>query len=205
MARIVSFWNNLSTREKTMISLAIGIALVFIGFNYVLDPFLQSYDEKKNQLHSLEQLLARYEHILATADRTRENLERIAAIETSINDGLLRGASPDLANAELQGIAREIADKADIRFTRITPNRIVEENGFMLISLRLPFTGNIKQLVTFLHEIEKSPYLLSVPSMTIRTQRRGLDILRIEVELTGYIRSPEENGIDSDPIDLARF
>jgi Tfp pilus assembly protein PilO len=205
MARIIGFWKNLSARERTMISLAIGIAVVFITFNYVLDPVLQSYDDKKDRLDSLEQLLTRYEHILATADRTRENLERIAAIESSINQGLLKGSSPDLANAELQGIAREIADQADISFTRITPSRIVEEDGFMLISLRLPFTGNIKQLVTFLHEVEKSPYLLTVPSLTIRTQRRGLDILRIEVELTGYIRSPKENDIDSDTIDLARF
>jgi Tfp pilus assembly protein PilO len=205
MAGIIGIWKNLSVREKTMIGLAVGIAVVYLAVNFLLDPFFESYEEKKEQLVSRGELLNRYEHLIGTADRTRDKLERIATIESSINKGLLQGSNPDLANAELQGIAREIADKAEISFTRITPNKIIEENGFVLISLRLPFNGTIKQLVTFLHEVESSPYLLSVPSLSIRAQRRDMDVLRIEVEITGYIRIPQENDIDSDGLDLARF
>ena len=173
--------------------------------NFVFDPLFKSYENKKGRLSSREELLNRYELLLGTADRAREKLEKIASIESSINEGLLKGVNPDLANADLQGIAREIAAKADISFTRISPNKSVEQDGFVLISLKLPFNGTIKQLVTFLHEVEASPYLLSIPSISIRSQRRDKDILRIEVEMTGYIRSPQENEIDSGGLDLAKI
>ncbi len=205
MAGMIRFWKNLSIREKTMIGLAIGIALVYLMVNFVFDPLFKSYENKKGRLSSREELLNRYELLLGTADRAREKLEKIASIESSINEGLLKGVNPDLANADLQGIAREIAAKADISFTRISPNKSVEQDGFVLISLKLPFNGTIKQLVTFLHEVEASPYLLSIPSISIRSQRRDKDILRIEVEMTGYIRSPQENEIDSGGLDLAKI
>lgn len=205
MAGMIRFWKNLSVHEKTMIGLAIGIAVIYLTVNFVFDPLFKSYENKKGRLSSRVELLNRYELLLGTADRVREKLEKIASIESSINAGLLKGANPDLANAELQGIAREIAAKAEISYTRITPNKTVEQDGFIFISLKLPFNGTIKQLVTFLHEVESSPYLLSIPSISIRSQRRDKDILRIEVEMTGYIRSHQENEIDSGGLDLAKF
>ena len=103
MAGMIRFWKNLSIREKTMIGLAIGIALIYLMVNFVFDPLFKSYENKKGRLSSREELLNRYELLLGTADRAREKLEKIASIESSINEGLLKGGNPDLANADLQG------------------------------------------------------------------------------------------------------
>lgn len=193
MAGFLGFWKQLSTRERSIIGVAIAIAVIYIAVNYVFTPVKDSFDQKKEQLQSREQLLKRYEHLVETSSGTREKLQKIASIESAIDTALLKGSSPDLANAELQGIVKDIAKKADIQFTRITPSKTIEEMGFTQISLKLPFTGNIKQISKFLYEVEVSPYLLNISSLSIRNVRRqNKDELRVEMELSAYIRTPEE-------------
>ncbi len=203
MAGFMRYWKNLSGRERTMIGIALGIALIFIGVNFILNPLMESYDKKKGMLESREQLLKKYEHLVETADRTRDKLQKITAIESAINKGLLTGANPDLANAELQGIVKDIAKKADIRFSRITPSKTVEELGFVKISLKLPFSGSIRQLSKFLYEIETSPWLLNISSLSIRSRRQEKEDLRVEMEVTAFIRKPQETPSESDIQDSA--
>ncbi|HPQ41875.1 MAG TPA: type II secretion system protein GspM [bacterium] len=192
MAVLFSFWKNLSTREKTLVGVALSIAVIFIGINYVFDPMYESFERKKEQLENRRQLLKRYEHISQSADRARDKLERIGSIEASIEGGLLKETNPDLANAELQGIVKDLAKKADIKFTRITPSKPVKEDGFMLITLKLPFNGSIKQISKFLYELETAPQFFEIPSVSIRTRRRDKEFLRVEMEITAFIKAPRD-------------
>ena len=134
MAGVIRYWKNLSKREKLMIGIALAIAIIYVGYDFGVAPMIASYEEKAAMLESRQQLLKKYEHLVETADRTRDKLERITTIESAIDKGLLTGANPDLANAELQGIIKDIAKKADIRFSRITPAKTVDEKGFTNIS-----------------------------------------------------------------------
>ncbi|MCD4655525.1 type II secretion system protein M [bacterium] len=136
--------------------------------------------------------MKKYEHLAQTADRARDKLHKIGMIQSTINRGLLSETNPDLANAELQGLVKELAKKADIKFTRLTPSKPVEKNGFLLISLKLPFNGTIKQIAQFLHEIETAPQFFNISSLTIRTRRREKEFLRVELEITAFIKAPEE-------------
>ncbi|MBN1297602.1 type 4a pilus biogenesis protein PilO [bacterium] len=192
MAVLFSFWKNLSSREKVLIGAALLVAVLFVGINYVFDPLYDSFELKKKQLDSRNQLLKKYEHIAQSEDRARDKLQRIGKIELSIQEGLLKETNPDLANAELQGIVKELAKKADIKFTRITPSKPVEESGYLLISLKLPFNGSIKQITKFLYELETAPQFFDIPSMTIRTRRRDKEVLRVEMEVTAFITVPHD-------------
>lgn len=192
MAVLFSFWKNLSVREKTLIGAALAIAVIFVGINYIFDPIYASFENKKEQLETRNQLLKRYEHISQSEERARTKLEKIGLIESSIQGGLLKESNPDLANAELQGIVKDLAKKADIKFTRITPTKPVTEDGYMLITLKLPFNGSIKQIAKFLYELETAPQFFDIPSMTIRTRRRDKELLRVEMEITAFIKAPSE-------------
>lgn len=198
MAGVIRYWKNLSKREKMMIGIALAIAVIYVGYDFGVAPMITSYEEKTDMLASRRQLLRKYEHLIGTADRTREKLERITAIESAINKGLLTGSNPDLANAELQGIIKDIAKKADIRFSRITPAKTIDEKGFTYISLKLPFTGSIRQVSKFLYEIESSPWLLNISSLSIRSRRQDKEELRVEMDITAYIRTPGKSSIESD-------
>jgi len=181
-----------------MVGIAFTIALIFIGVNYIFDPIYASFETKKSQLKSKEDLLKKYEHLAQTSDKVRDKLHKMGLIESSIKQGLLTETTPDLANAELQGLVKELAKKADIKFTRITPSKPVEENGFMMISLKLPFSGSIKQISTFLHELEKAPQFFDVTSLTIRKRRRQKEILRVDLEITAFIKAPVKESEPSD-------
>ncbi|MBN1879904.1 type 4a pilus biogenesis protein PilO [bacterium] len=184
-----------------MIGIALAIAVIYVAIDFVIDPLAASYEKKKEMLESREQLLKKYEHLIETADRTRDKLQKITAIESAIRKGLLTGTNPDLANAELQGIVKDIAKKADIRFSRITPAKTVEEKGFTQISLKLPFSGSIRQIAKFLYEIESSPWMLNISSLSIRSRRQDKGDLRVEMEITAFIRTSQEDVSGSDQKD----
>lgn len=202
MAGLVSYWKNLAPRERNLISIALLIGLMFVSVNYIFDPLYASYESKKSQLEAKEQLLKKYEYLAQTTDRARDKLVKIQMIESSISKGLLSESTPDLANAELQGIVKELAKKANIKFTRITPSKTVEEDGYLLISLKLPFNGSIKQVSQFLYELETAEEFFDITSLSIRTRRREKTQLRVELEITAFIKAPtdesETENVDSD-------
>jgi len=192
MAGLVSYWKNISSRERTLIGIAFLIALIFVGVNYVFDPIYAKYESKKSQLETKEELLKKYEYLAQSSERAKDKLRKIHMIESSISQGLLSETNPDLANAELQGLVKDLAKRADIKFTRITPTKSEEEDGFLLISLKLPFNGTIKQVSKFLYELETAPQFFDISSLTLRTRRRDKSLLRVEMEITAFIKAPEE-------------
>ena len=203
MARLTNWWKGISPRERMLVGAALLVGIIFVGVNYVFDPVYATYEQKRDQLDAREQLLKKYEHLAQTADKARQKLKRISTLEQAINQGLLAETNPDLANAELQGVVKELAKKAEIKFTRITPSKPEVENGFMMITLKLPFNGTIKQISKFLYELETAPQFFDISSLTIRTRRRDKRMLRVELEITAFIKAPEESANEENGSDNA--
>lgn len=195
MAKVLKFWNQLSTRERIFITTAVIIGLIFLFVNYIFDPIYASYQNFQSDLQTQKSILKRYQHLVSSEDKAREKLRKIKAIEQGIDQVLLQSSTSDLANAELQGIIKTLAQKADITFTRITPNKAVEADGFYEVSLKLPFDGTIQQLQTLLYEIDAAPQVFQIKSMSIRTQqhKKEENNLRIEMVVAAYIRSGEQS------------
>ncbi len=199
MAKFVKAWQQLSIREKRIIGIALLIALIFIFVNYIFDPIYATYQGKQNELKSQKVLLKKYEHLIANQDKAREKLRVIKAIKNGVDEVLLENKTSDLANAELQGIVKNLAQKANVKFTRITPNKAGEMEGFLEISLKLPFVGTIPQVQTFLYELETAPQLFYIKSMSVRTQRKDANKLRIEMIISAFIRAEAE--VENDEVD----
>jgi len=203
MARLKQLWSRFSDREKRIIAIALIIGVIFVFVNYVFDPWYDNYEDLQLELANRQSLLKRYENLIATSDKAREKLVKMQSLDQSINYVLLDSSTSDLANAELQGLVKNLAQKADITFTRITPNKSVENDGFTEISLRLPFQGNIQQIQTFLYELESSEKFFNIQNFTIKSERRSRrsksEGLRVDLEIAGYIRSaPNPESEDKD-------
>jgi len=200
MAKLLKIWQQFSVREKRIIILAVIIGLVFIFANYIFDPIYAKYQNMHNELKSQKLLLKRYEHLISDEDIARDKLMTIRSFDQGIDKVLLKGATSELANAELQGIVKNLATKAEISFTRISPEKNIEHDGFLEIGLKLPFNGTIQDIEKFLYEIEAAPQLFYIKSMYIRTQRRKRWNLRVEMVISAFIRSKTE--VDSDEDDI---
>ena len=191
MAGAIRYWKNLSSRERLIIGIAIAIAFVDVGYDFVVEPMIESYEKKTEMLASRQQLLKKYEHLIETAERTRDKLQRITAIESAIKKGLLTGTNPDLANAELQGLVKTLAQKADITFTTINSNKVIEKDGFLELGVSVVFTAQIQQIERFVFELETAAQFLYIQELTIKSQRRNRNNLQVDMDITGFIRNAE--------------
>jgi Tfp pilus assembly protein PilO len=94
----------------------------------------------------------------------------------------------------MQGLVKNLAQSADIKFTRISPGKSVEKDGFTEITLKLPFSGNIKQIAEFLYALESDPVFFNIKQLSIqrRRGRRKKEPLKVDLTIAAYIRTPEE-------------
>ncbi|MBN1552798.1 type 4a pilus biogenesis protein PilO [bacterium] len=190
MAVFKQIWNSRSTREKRIIILGLLVAVIYVVINFVFDPVYAKFNQNKRDLQTNQTLLKRYERMLQNAEKTHQKLQEITSMQSGIQNILLTGATSDLANAELQGIVKNLAQRENITFTQIKPQKTTEVNGYTEISLSIPFTGNIQQIQAFLYELDSAERLISIKSMEIkRNRRRNQEDLRIDMDVAAYIRS----------------
>ncbi len=193
MAKLSRFWQQLSSRERVIISIGIVIGIIFLTVNYVFDPIYAAYQRMQDDLEAQQNLLKRYEHLVETSDKARDKLLKMKTIEQGISQILLDSETSDLANAELQGLVKTIAQKADISFSRITPNKSIEENGFIEVGLKVPFKGTIRQIELLLFELEQAPKFIQVKKLFVRNQRSNQTELDVDLELAAFIRGGAES------------
>ena len=192
MSGFTKWWKNRTPRERSIITVAVLVAVVY-GFNdFVFDPFYTKFQVNKDELESQQDLLKRYERLINSAGKAKDKLGNKLAMENSIDSVLLNSSTSDLANAELQGVVKTLAKKADIAFTQITPKKTTELDGFSEIKLSMPFRGNILQIQNFLYELETADKLIHTDRLSIKRMRRKQQKLRVDLEITAYIRNASE-------------
>ncbi len=195
--QLKKYWEKRTSRERKIIAVALVIGAIYAGVTYGFDPMYSKYQANKRELQAQRELLERYRQLQRNADKAREKLLETQALKQGISEILLQSDTADLANAELQGLLKEIAQRADLTFSRINPQKEEIVNSFVEISISLPAVrATILQLQLFLIELEKSPQLFNIKKLEIQRQRRRRNreenVLNIEMEISAYIRATEE-------------
>ncbi len=192
MTGLNKWWKSRNPRERKIISVALILAVVYAFSTYVFDPVYSKYNANKNELTSRSALLKRYQHLIQASKKHKERGRKCKALERGVESVLLTGATADLANAELQGLVKNLAQKTDISFTQISSRKTVEVKGFTAISLNIPFRCTIQQLQKFLFALDNSPQLIRITKLKINKLRRKKGLLKVEMDVEGYIRTPEK-------------
>jgi len=196
--QLKKYWQERSAREKKIIIIAVVIGLIYAGVTYGFDPMYSEYQSNKRDLKAQKELLDRYRQLQKNADKAREKLLEAQAMKQGINAILLKSTTADLANAELQGLLKDLAQKADLSFSRINPQKEEIKDIYVEISISLPsVSGTIMQLQQFLIELEKAPQFFKIKKLEIQQQRRhrrehNANMLNIEMEISAFIRATEE-------------
>lgn len=184
-----SVYGTRSDREKRFILIAVIIGLIVLLVNFVFDPIRGQYLSYREEVSTKTALLKRYQTLVNTTDKTRENLFQTRQMSNSISTVLLTANTADLASAELQGIAKSLAGRANIVFSSIKPNKSNVKEGFLEISLTVPFTATIRQIQQFLFDVEQAPQLLSIKQFQVRSQKKDKNQLSVEMEIAAFIRA----------------
>jgi hypothetical protein len=101
----------------------------------------------------------------------KDLVEKVEAAKGALKDlerGLLPGAKPPVAAAELQRVLKEMAVSAGIEIKTERAVSPVDLERYSGIPVEIGFTATTAKLKDLLQRIETAPYLLRIPELRVR-------------------------------------
>ncbi len=174
--RLLAAWDNLSMRERALLSAMGGMAAVFLLGLIVVNPLLSAVERGGQRIESAEQQLL----LMRRLERDyREVHAQLEATEQKIQDNRERRdvltqleALASSANVKLDSMKeRQAANHDEYRETRVE------------VDLK---SVTLAETTEYLHSIETSRRLFAVKSMRIRTRSDGSKLLDVDFTVSSF-------------------
>lgn len=183
--------NRLSKRERLLVGAAILVAVLVGGYLYLVEPWLAEIrDLQENRIPARERVLAKARARIAQRDAIQRQLTEASQAADRLTARFLPGATPSLAASELQKLVKELAKESgvEVRSERILP--AVERDALQEISVEITFSGGIREVVSFLHQLERTTRLLTLHDFKARVISVGQPReLLTTLTVSGFIQS----------------
>jgi Tfp pilus assembly protein PilO len=169
MKRIV-----VSSREKWLL-VAAGVAvLAYLMMQHYILPYWDSLGTTSEKIEILSKRVTQYRRILKGQNSVKAALETVRRQASSMESGLLNSRADALANAEIQGLVKDLAVSKGMTFRRsdLLPVKPVSPE-YSKVSTRVEVLGAINQLADFLVSFESSQRILFVEEMRISPVQMG--------------------------------
>lgn len=157
-------------RERRVLLWGSAAAALVVLYTYAVEPLVAWREVTRVELETVRRRIEQYDQLVRRRERLavegREAQEALAAFR----DRLLAGPTPTLAAAQLQGVAKAEARAAGLVLQRVEVERPATTAPLAEVPVRMAFTGEVGQLVTFLGRIEQHRLALSIPELTIRVK-----------------------------------
>lgn len=159
---------NVSKREKWLVALALTCVLVYYLANSFLFPYLDSSSAITEKIAIYAKRITNYRRLLRGKDSVKAALEETQRQVASAEMGLLENNMDALANAELQGIVKEMVQAKGLNFRRsdLLPVKSVSPE-YSKVSTHIEMTGNLEQVVALLTGLETTPQILFIEDLRI--------------------------------------
>lgn len=181
---------------------AFGILLLVLLVFYALfiGPLVGAYSEINSAISQSNELLARYQRVIAQHSALQSKLQDVNQAHTQ-SGVYVPGGTDALAAARLQEIvnSRVESNGGQVRSVQILPAQ--EDGDFRRVGVRVQMTASIAAIARILYAFEGGDTYLFVDNLEIsnRQSRRradgGQDVdpeLLVRLDLTGYVR-PESS------------
>lgn len=178
----------ITRRERSLIGLGVAGAIVFGAYLIVVEPLMNRNAELAQILPAREATLERRRQLVAQRDRVAAEQQALASRLDAESARLLPGATAPLAASELQKLVKEVAEGAsvEVRSERVLPP--VDMAGLLEVPIEIAVAGSARQTVALLHQLEKTPRLLTLRDVNIRVVAIGQprDLLTT-LTVSGYV------------------
>ena len=157
-----------SKREKWLVAAALACVLVYYMANSFLFPYLDSSSATTEKTEIYAKRVTSYRRLLRGQDSVKAAFEETLRQVASAEMGLLENNSDALANAELQGLIKEMVRAKGLNFRRsdLLPVKIVSPE-YSKVSTHIEMTGNLDQVVALLTGLETAPQILFIEELRI--------------------------------------
>lgn len=174
-ARIEAAWDDLTPRERLAVyamGAALGLALVWV---LLIQPIQAGRDQAAARV-------ARAENQLAMMKRLRGQYDEIAGRLENVESRIARGPRGNIFTT-LETLARNSAVKIESLEPQAAPagERYREEKVQVVLK-----SVTLKQLTQYLDQIERTPQLLSIKALRIRTRSDKPELLDVTFTVSAF-------------------
>lgn len=190
----------LSRRERTLIGLGLGTALLIGAYLFLVEPLLDRAREAEGRTAAREAALERRRILIAQEPRIAEELRSVTARLESESARLLRGATAPLAASELQRIVKDVASGSnmEVRSERVLP--ATDREGLQEVPIEIIIAGSIRDTMTALYRLERADRLLIIKDLKIRVVAVGQPReLMTTLTVAGYVMPDAGSRSESKP------
>jgi type II secretory pathway component PulM len=158
----------LSARERIVVGAGAAVALVIGGYLLIAEPIMTRSRTAEATVPMREETLERRRQQIGQKMRLAEEIATVNEHLQTESRRLLRGPTAPLAASELQQLVKERigAASVEVRSERVLP--VSDQQGLQEISIELAFMGSIRDTVTALAGLERSPSLLALKDVKMR-------------------------------------
>ena len=179
---------NLSRRERTLVTLAVGVGVLLGGWTLVVEPILEHYRQAAELVPAREQVLAQKRELIGRRAAIAAELDTTTARIDKLAERFLTSATPAVAASELQKLVKDMAAQAktEVRSERVLPP--AERGEILEIPVEIAVSCEIRQLVDLLAKLDSAPKLLPVQDLKIRVVNvsQPKDLL-VTLTVSGFI------------------
>ncbi|MBI4589629.1 MAG: type 4a pilus biogenesis protein PilO [Candidatus Rokubacteria bacterium] len=178
----------LSKRERTLVGMAAGIAIVVAGYVYLVEPTVARTREQAALIPAREEVLTKRRALIGRRAAYAAKLEEISRAVEHASSRSLPGATPPLAASELQKLVKELAGQSgvEVRSERIL--QPVERGSLLEIPVEITVAGGIRELLTLLYRLEGTTKVLTLQDLKVRVISVGQPKeLLTTLTVSGYI------------------
>ncbi len=179
----------MNQREKRLLRMMLIIFGVYALPFEIIPRSYHLIRDQRLQIEKLQGDIGRYQKLATDSQFWQTQHQQITQQRDAINNTLLQGNSRELVGAKMQGVLREISQKAGITIKSMDLPDFSRTKQWVLVTQGVQFEGNSEKTIQFLKEVENSKIaLLVVVSVDVRSNRGAL---AGTVKITGFSRLPE--------------
>jgi hypothetical protein len=158
----------LSARERIVVGAGAAVALVIGSYLLIVEPIMTRSLTAEAMVPMREETLERRRQQIGERVRLAEEIAAVNERLETESRRLLRGPTAPLAASELQQLVKERigAASVEVRSERVLP--VSDQQGLQDISIELTLMGSIRDTVTALASLERSPSLLGLKDVKMR-------------------------------------
>jgi general secretion pathway protein M len=175
--------------QSKVAALALLLLAILASLTLVFGPWWALKLRYDSALDEAVTRLERYSRIAGMQDGLQKKALEVKSLETSKH--FLKSASPALAAAELQDLAKTVIEANGGKITSIQILQHKDETGYRQVGVTLQLSATQSVLKSMLHAIESAQPLLFIDNLVVRSpignQNRVPEAdLNFQFDLTGY-------------------
>jgi Tfp pilus assembly protein PilO len=149
--------------EKSLALITVVIILATVLFTVIIDPQLKKHQQRLHDLNQLQLKLTKLRGDILVKDRIDRAYAQIEPLlATSQND-----------QQEISTFTRDVSDLYSKLNTKIRSVKILppaSESFYRSLSIKIEMSGNIKDILKFIHAVEIHPSPLRIEQLDIKAQ-----------------------------------